>query len=180
MQSYFAVCLYFCALAFLPISAGASAPEIHDFTVKENLSQNGKLAVIALDPTQQTDNRIQGTYSFAVNGFQQDLTFTDGVAVTSHPVQSSTFAFFKHEAEKNEVGRFFFLRITDTGVKTYRINSILLIILPLVVLYIAYKLKRFLITLLVVALVYYYMNQTKGLDLSQIIEGISSSVKGLF
>lgn len=100
MQSYFAVCLYFCALAFLPISAGASAPEIHDFTVKENLSQNGKLAVIALDPTQQTDNRIQGTYSFAVNGFQQDLTFTDGVAVTSHPVQSSTFAFLNMKLKK--------------------------------------------------------------------------------
>jgi len=180
MQSYLAVCLYFCALAFIPVSVGASKPDIRDFTVKENLSQNGKLAVITLDSTQQTDNRIQGTYSFTINGFQQDLTFTDGVAVTSHPLQSSTFAFFKHDAGKNEVGRFFFLRITDTGVKTYKINSIWLIVLPLIVLYIAYKLKRFLITLVIIALVYYYMNQTKGLDLNQIIEGISSSVKGLF
>lgn len=180
MQSCFIVCLFLIALVF-PLNAVYGAlPEIHDFTVKENLSQNGKLAVIALDTIEQTDNRVQGTYRFSINGFQQDLVFTDGVAITRHPLASSTFAFFKHDSERKPVGRFFFLRVTENGVSTYRINSMLLIVLPLVILYIAYKLKRFLITLLVLALVYYYMNKTKGLDFTQIIDGIVSSLKGFF
>lgn len=180
MQSRFLVLFLSLAFALISTSLLGSTADIYDFTVKENLSQNGKLAVIALDTSEQTDNQIQGLHRFSINGFQQDLYFNDGVAVTTHPLTSSTFAFFKHESSAHEIGHFFFLRVTKAGVKTYRINSILLIVIPLIVLYIAYKLKRFLITLLILVLIYYYMNQTKGLDPSQLMEGIVSGLRGWF
>lgn len=180
MQRRFWVYLYLLLLISMSNDLYGSAPKIQDFTVKESLSQNGKLAVIALDSLNQNDPTINGAYPFTINGFQQELNFSDGVAITTHPVTSSTFAFLKHQSAADQTGRFFFLRTTDAGLKIYRINSLLLILIPVVVLYIAYKLKRFIITLVIVALVYYYMNQSKGLSLSQLLESFIDGVKDLF
>ncbi len=152
---------------------------IKDFTVKENLSQNGKLAIIAIDTAEKTDNTINGNYSFTINGFQQDLNFSDGVAVTSNPIESSTFVFFKYKFDGKDIGKLFFLRLTDKGITPYKISGFLLIIIPLLILYIAYKFKRFLITLLVLAIIYFYLNHSKGLDVRQLIESTIMGLKDL-
>lgn len=180
MQRRFGVYLYLLLLISVSIDLYGSTPGLQDFTVKESLSQNGKLAVIALDSLNQTDPTINGAHTFTINGFQQELNFHDGVAITTHPVTTPTFAFLKHHSTVDQTDRIFFLRATDAGLKIYRINSLLLILIPIVVLYIAYKLKRFIITLVIVALVYYYMNQSKGLSLSQLFGNVIDSIKDLF
>jgi len=165
---------------FMPSLSVAQSATIKDFTVKENLSQNGKLAIIAIDTAEKTDNTVNGNYSFTINGFQQDLRFSDGVAVTSNPIESSTFVFFKHKFAGSDIGKLFFLRVTDKGITPYKISGFLLIIIPLLILYIAYKFKRFLITLLFLAAVYFYLNHSKGLDVRQLIESSIMSLKDLF
>ncbi|WP_409150321.1 hypothetical protein [Sphingobacterium sp. BS-2] len=166
-------------LYLMPQDLLAQNTIIKDFTVKENLSQNGKLAIIAIDTAEKTDNTINGNYNFTINGFSQELKFTDGVAVTSNPIESSTFVFFKHKFAGSDLGKLFFLRVTDKGITPYKISGFLLIIIPLLILYIAYKFKRFLITLLILAAIYFYLNYSKGLDVRQLIESSIMGLKGL-
>lgn len=176
MKNLFTLILILGLSQLLPLPSLAQQAAIVDFDVKENLSQNGKLAIIAVDTAAKTNNNIQGSYAFTINGFKQDLQFTDGVAVTANPIESSTFVFFKHVEGTKELGKLYFLRVTEKGISPYKISGFLLIIIPLLILYIAYKFKRFLITLLVLALVYLYLNYSKGLDVKQLIE---SSILGL-
>ncbi len=157
----------------------AQNANIVDFDVKENLSQNGKLAIIAVDSLNKTNNGIQGSYKFNINGFQQDLRFNDGVAVTANPIESSTFVFFKHKSPQKDIGKLYFLRVTDKGITPYKISGLLLIILPLLILFIAYKFKRFLVTLAILAVAYLYLNYSKGLDVKQLIESTILGLKDL-
>ncbi len=152
---------------------------ISDFIVKENLSQNGKLAIIAVDSTEKANDRIRGTFVFSVNGFQQNLAFQDGVAVISDPVESSTFVFFKHKNIENEVGKFYFIRKTDDGLSPYKVNGLTLVLIPIIILLIAYAFKRLLVVFVVIALIYGYLHFSKGLDLSQLFESFFFGLKGL-
>lgn len=163
----------------LPFLSRAQQVGIQDFMVKENLSQNGKLAIIATDSLEKTNNLVQGDYTFTINGFQQILHFNDGVAVTSNPIESSTFVYFKHHAAQKDIGKLFFLRVTEKGISPYKISGILLLIIPLLILYIAYKFKRFLITLLILGIVYFYLNYSKGLDVKELIESTVLGLKNL-
>ncbi|MCL7989247.1 hypothetical protein M8998_14955 [Sphingobacterium sp. lm-10] len=157
----------------------AQPQAIRDFIVKENLSQNGKLAIIAVDTTERADDRIRGNFLFSVNGFQQNLNFRDGVAVIADPIESSTFVFFKHKNQDNEVGKFYFIRKTDNGLSPYKVNGLTLVVLPIAVLLIAYAFKRLLVVFVVVALVYGYLHFSKGLDISQLFESFFFGLRGL-
>lgn len=179
MKNSWIICLILAMAMIFPFTGTAQQASINDFMVKENLSQNGKLAIIATDSLEKTNNQVNGDYKFTINGFQQDLRFTDGVAVTSNPIESSTFVFFKHKSGSKEIGKLFFLRVTEKGISPYKISGFLLIVVPLLVLFIAYKLKRFLITLLIIALVYFYLNYSKGLDVKQLIESTILGLKDL-
>ncbi|MFD2600078.1 hypothetical protein ACFSQ3_14065 [Sphingobacterium corticis] len=161
------------------LTSTAQTQMISDFIVKENLSQNGKLAIIAVDSTEKANDRIRGTFLFSVNGFQQNLAFQDGVAVISDPVESSTFVFFKHKNIENEVGKFYFIRKTDGGLSPYKVNGLTLVLIPIIILLIAYAFKRLLVVFVLIALVYGYLHFSKGLDLSQLFESFFFGLKGL-
>src|SRR5690606_40637512 len=88
MKKLFALLLFISLTQLLWQNVWAQQSNIVDFDVKENLSQNGKLAIIAVDSLDKTNNNIQGSYKFTINGFQQDLQFNDGVAVTANPIES--------------------------------------------------------------------------------------------
>lgn len=152
---------------------------IDDFTVKENLTQNGKLAIIALDSTEQPLERINGTFIFNLNGFQQELRFHDGVAVVQQPVESSTFVFFKHKNQQKTVSKLYYIHKKDNELKPYKINALLLLLIPIVILLIAYLFRRFLMTFVILALVYAYFHFSKGLEFSNIMESILDALKNL-
>ena len=175
----FTNCLIITLLLITPFIGSAQHKTIGDFTVKENLSQNGKLAIIAVDSLEKTNNFVNGNYQFSINGFLQDLNFKDGVAVTANPIESSTFVFFKHKTATKELGKLYFLRVNEKEITPYKINGFLLILAPLLILYIAYKFKRFLITLLIIAAIYFYLNHSKGLDFSQMLQDTLVNLKDL-
>ena len=179
MKNSWIIGLLLALIGLLPLASSAQQVAISDFMVKENLSQNGKLAIIATDSLEKTNNNIQGNYRFTINGFEQDLKFSDGVAVTSNPIASSTFVYFKHKSGQKDIGKLFFLRVTEKGITPYKISGMLLLIIPLLILYIAYKFKRFLITLLILAIIYFYLNYSKGLDVRELIESSILGIKNL-
>ena len=165
---------------FVFVTAVQAQPQrIDNFIVKENLTQNGKLAIIALDSAEQPMEHINGTFIFNLNGFQQDLRFHDGVGVVQDPLESSTFVFFKHKNQINTVSKFYYIHKKDNELKPFKINGLLLLFIPVVVLLIAYLFKRFLATFVVMALVYAYFHYSKGLDLSTMLESILDALKSL-
>jgi len=165
---------------FLSIaSAQAQQLRIDNFIVKENLTQNSKLAIIALDSVEQPLERINGTFVFNLNGFQQDLRFHDGVAVVQQSVESSTFVFFKHKNQEKTVSKLYYIHKKDNELKPFKINGLLLLVIPLAILLIAYMFRRFLLTFVILALLYAYFHFSKGLDFSNIMESILDALKNL-
>ncbi|TYR33025.1 hypothetical protein FXV77_18490 [Sphingobacterium phlebotomi] len=165
---------------FLSVASAQAQPQrIDNFIVKENLTQNSKLAIIALDSAEQPLERIDGTFVFNLNGFQQDLRFHDGVAVVQQPVESSTFVFFKHKNQEKTVSKLYYIHKKNSELKPFKINGLLLLFIPLAILLIAYLFRRFLVTFVVLAVVYAYFHFSKGLDFSNIMESILDALKSL-
>jgi len=153
---------------------------IENFIVKENLTANGKIALIAVDSLENVNEHINGTFKFSINSFEQSLTFHDGVAVPSHPIDGSTFALFKHKNQHNSISKLYFLYKTDKEIIPVKINGLLLLIIPGIILLIAYMFKRFLTAFVILALIYVYFSSTKGLSLVQILENTYHTIKAFF
>jgi len=160
------------------VLAQAQPQHIGNFVVKENLTQNGKLAIIAVDSAEQPLESINGTFVFNLNGFEQDLSFHDGVAVIKHPLASSTFVFFKHKNQESSVGKLYYIHKSDQALKPFKISGLLLLIIPGALLLVGYLFKRFLTVLVILAIIYGYFHYSKGLDLGKIIETIFAGIKG--
>lgn len=165
-------------LTFSLVSFG-QPQQINNFIVKENLTQNGKLAIIAVDSLEKPLESINGTFLFNLNGFQQDLIFHDGIAVVKQALESSNFVFFKHQNKDKSVGKLYYVHKSEKGLKPIKIYGMLLLIIPAGILLIAYAFKRFIGTFVVLALVYAYFHYSKGLDFSKIIESIFLGLKNL-
>src|SRR5690554_3513268 len=99
-------------LLFILLAPGllvAQESRIENFLVMENLLRNDKLAIIATDTADVPNEAISGTYQFVINGFRQELTFHEGVAVTPQAIDKSTFVFVKHQNQTGSVGKLYFL-----------------------------------------------------------------------
>src|SRR5690606_3511048 len=77
---------------------------INNFIVKENLIRNGKIAIIACDSAEKPLESVNGIFRFVINGFQHELRFHDGVAITPQTIEKSTFVFLKHRNESGSHG----------------------------------------------------------------------------
>ncbi|HMR18280.1 MAG TPA: hypothetical protein PKA53_03180 [Sphingobacterium sp.] len=159
---------------------GQQYQRIDNFIVKENLTSNGKIAIIAVDSAENANENINGTFKFSINGFEQSLAFHDGVAVSPHPIESSTFAYFKHKNLEKTSGKFYFLYKKDNEINPIQINGLLLLLIPTVLLLIAYVMRRFMVTLLILAIAYAYFSFSKGLSVVQILESAYNTILNLF
>ena len=166
-------------LLLIPFWAGAQQQNIQDFVVKENLSKNGKLAIVALDSVGNTNETINGNYMVTINGFTQALQFHDGVAVANQKIESSTFVFFNHKNQEKSKGRLFYIYKTDKGLSPFAISGLMFLIIPAIVLGIAYMFKKVIMTAIALAIVFFLFNHSQGLDISKIFESIFSSLKNL-
>lgn len=153
---------------------------INNFDVKESLTGNSKIAIIATDSLNNPIEKIGGTFKFTINGFEQNLIFHQGVAVTDDPIDGSTFVYFKHKNQEKSTGKLYFLYKKGKEITPIKINGLLLIIIPAIILFIAYAMKRFISTFIILALVYSYFSFSKGLSISQIIESALEVVKKIF
>lgn len=172
----FAILLFFCSTLF----AQQGNKDINNFLVKENLTANGKVAIIAVDSVETANEAINGTYKFSINGFEQTLAFHHGVGVPDHPIDGSTFVYFKHKNQNNSTGKLYFLYKKDNKITPVKINGLLLLIIPALLLLVAYAFKRLLTTFVVLAVVYGYFSFSKGLSVSQILESAVEVLKSFF
>jgi len=170
---------YLLIILFLTLCASSYAQQqvIKDFTVKENLTQNGRLAIVATDTTGQANETINGTFVFTMNGLQQELSFRNGVAVANSKIESSTFVFFKHKNKDDTIGKLFYIFKSDKGLNPIKISGLALLLIPCIILLIAYTFKRFIVVAVVLALAYAFVNYSQGLSISNLLESIIMGIK---
>lgn len=164
---------------FPAIVAWAQPLRIDEFAVKESLLQNGKLAVIAMDTAEQPLEKINGTFFFSLNGLQQELRFHDGVAVIKQPLESSTFIFFKHKNQENTISKLYYIHKKNNELKPYKINGMLLFLIPITILLIAYMFRRFVTAFVLIGLVYAYFHFSKGLNFPNLIQSVLNTLTNL-
>lgn len=153
--------------------------EINHFVVRENLIKNGKLAIIATDTEERPNEEISGTFQFVINGFQEELQFHDGVAITSSAVETSAFVFIKHRNQQGSHGRLYYIWKRDKGLHPIAINWYFLVIVPAVILLIAYLFRRIMVLAIVILIILFIYMNSKGLDIEGIFETIAHGVKSL-
>lgn len=157
----------------------AQEANINHFLVKESLLKNSKLAIIAADSLDVPLEKINGTYTFSVSGFTQELTFNNGVAILPLPIDKSTFVYIKHQNDAGTHSKLIYVYKKDGDLSPFTISRIFLIIVPLIIIILAFAFKRFMyvaLILLIIWLIFSYMN---GLNVSTFFETTFDYLKNL-
>lgn len=171
---------YLLLVLLLPLLVTARQnQDINHFIVKENLTKNGKLAVIATDADENPNEHLSGTYQFVINGFNQELLFNEGVAITPQAIEASVFVFIKHRNENGSHGRLYYVVKNDQGINPIAISWYYLILVPAAFLLVAYLFKRLMVVAIMILIAFFIFNYRKGLDLENIFETIVHGIKEL-
>ncbi|WP_158796697.1 hypothetical protein [Pedobacter sp. L105] len=173
--------IYYCLL-FLLISSSAFAQNanINNFLVKEGLLKNSKLAIIAADSLGEPMENINGVYTFTISGFTQHIKFNDGVGNLPMQLDKSSFVYVKHENDKGTHSKLLYVYKKDGTLNPYTINSMWLVLFPLILIFLAFAFRRLIIIIVIILLVYVYFNHSNGLNLSTFFETIFDNLKKAF
>lgn len=153
--------------------------QISHYTLKENLNQNDKLAILVVDSAEKPVEHINGTFQFTINGFNYPLSFHDGVAITPNKIESSTFVYLQHKNSSGNHAALFYVLKKDSGLQIYKIDWYILILIPIGLLFLVMLFKRFIWIAVILFGLYLYYNAQKGLQLGNFIEIILEGLKGL-
>lgn len=153
--------------------------QINNYIIKENLTQNDKLAILACDSSDKPMEHINGTFQFTINGFNYPLSFHDGVAITPNKIENSTFVYLQHKNSSGKHAILFYVLKKDGGLQIYKINWYILILIPIALLFLVMLFKRFLWIAVILFGLYLYYNAQKGLQLGNFLEIILEGIKSL-
>ena len=183
LQSLF---LTFCLISFAlssfaqTESTSSSQVAINNFIVKENLLKNDKVAIIACDANEKPLENVSGTFQFSINGFKQVLKFNEGVAVSPQQIDKSTFIYLRHENESGTHGKLYYVIKKDQDLKLIKINWMLLVLIPLIVIILATMFRKFILIAGVLLIVLFVFNSSNGLKLGTFFETVFDGLKSVF
>lgn len=153
--------------------------QINHFMIKENLIKNNKLAIIATDSLEKPLEKINGTFQFSINGFNNPLIFHDGVAIAPNKIENSTFVYLQHKNQSGTHSALFYVLKKDDGLQIYKIGWFILLLIPTILIIFVMLFKRFLWIGIILIGVYLYYNSQKGLGVSSFFEIIIEGFKNL-
>lgn len=174
MRYLYLITLLFCA----NICFGQNA-NINNFIVKESLLKNSKLAIIAADSLNQPLEEINGVYTFSVSGFSQEITFANGVAILPLKISKSTFVYIKHDNDNGTHSKLLYVFKKDGNLNPFTISRIFLIIIPLLIIFLAFAFKKFIYIAVILLLIFMYFNHSNGLNISTFFETTIDYLKNL-
>lgn len=177
--------LYLIFLASFPVLSQTSSDnsnqvEINNFIVKENLLKNDKIAIIACDANEKPLESVSGTFQFSINGFKQALRFNDGVAVAPQQIDKSTFIYLKHENENGTHGKLYYVLKKDLDLKLIKINWLLLVLIPLIVIILATMFRKFILIAAVLLIILFVFNSSNGLKIGTFFETVIDGLRSIF
>jgi len=173
----FSICLLLsicCLSIFAQKKKGGS---LDNYIVKENLVKNDKLAIIACDSAERPMDNINGHFLFTINGFKQQLLFSEGVAITPQEIDKSSFVFLKHENAKGSHVKLYYVIKSDDGLNPIKVNWLVLLIIPLGIIVLAGVYKRLIVIAILVLCGYFYFNHHQGLSFEGAFETIYQGIK---
>ena len=174
MKNLFSFCLL-----FISSICFAQNTSINHFMVKESLLKNSKVAIIATDSLENPIENINGTYTFSVSGFTQQLTFHDGVSILPLPIDKSTFVYIKHENESGTHSKLLYIYKKANDLNPITISRVFFIIIPLIIVILAFAFKKFIYMGIILFLVFFFFSYSKGLNISTYFETIFDYLKNL-
>ena len=157
----------------------AQATGINNFIVKESLLKNSKIAIIAADSLEKPIEAINGTYTFSVSGFTQQLNFNEGVSILPLPIDKSTFVYIKHENDGGTHSKLLYVYKKDGDLNPITISRVFFIIIPLVIILLAFAFKKFIYMAVVLFLIFFFFSYSNGLNISTYFETIFDYLKNL-
>ena len=173
--------LYYCLLLLMMSGTGfAQKADVNNFIVKESLLKNSKLAIIAADSLDQPLENINGLYTFSVSGFTQPVKFNDGVAILPMQLERSAFVYIKHQNDKGTHSKLLYVYKKDGTLNPYTINSLWLVVIPLLLIFMAFAFRKLIIFVVIILLLFMYFNHSNGLNLSTFFETIFDNLKKAF
>lgn len=167
-------------LLLLSYTGFAQKADINNFIVKESLLKNSKLAIIAADSLDKPQEQINGIYTFSVSGFTQSLKFNDGVAILPLQLERSTFVYIKHINDKGTHSKLVYVYKKDGDLSPYALNSIWLILIPVILIVLALAFRKFIIIAVILFLIFIYFNHSNGLSMPTFFETVFDGLKKLF
>lgn len=153
---------------------------VDNFVVKENLLKNNKIAIIATDKEEKPIESLNGTFQFNINGFQQELKFNNGVAIAPQPIDKSTFLYLRHENESGTHGKLYYIYKKDDNLRPFKINWLILVLIPLGIIILATMFRRFIIIGGIILILIFIFNSQNGLKLSTFFDTVMDGLKSLF
>lgn len=169
----------FLFLLFLGNYCVAQTANINNFLVKESLLKNSKLAIIAADSLEKPLENINGLYTFSVSGFSQPLNFTGGIATIPLQIEKSTFVYIKHQNDKGTHSKLLYVYKKDGDLNPITISRIFLIIIPLVLIVLAFAFKKFLYLAVILLAIFLFFGYTNGLNIGTFFETTFDYLKNL-
>ena len=170
-------------LLFMIVSLGSVAQidqNINFFTVNENLLKGQKLAIIATDSLEVPNETINGVYHFSVNGFKQELKFTDGVAVCPLQIEKSAFVFIKHINEQKNPSNLYYVYQKNQDLNPIKINWYLLLVIPACLVLIGYMFRRMIGIVIFILTILFYFYYSKGLSMPTFFESVFNGIRNVF
>ncbi len=165
-------------VAFAPLLY-AQQDSLKNFIVKENLIKNDKLAIIAADDKEQPVEYVNGMYMMSINGFKQELTFNNGVAVAPQQIDKSTFVYIKHKSAAGTHGKLYYILKKESGLNPIKINWLMLVVIPLILISLASMFRKFILLAILILVVLMLFNNSNGLSISTLLETITDGIKSI-
>ncbi|RZK53222.1 MAG: hypothetical protein EOO87_13430 [Pedobacter sp.] len=168
-------------LFFMLISGTAfsQTAAINNFIVKESLLKNSKLAIIAADSLETPIESINGSYTFSVSGFTQQLNFSNGVAILPMQVDKSTFVYIKHRNDLGTHSKLLYVYKKDENLNPFTISRVFLIIIPLLIIFLAFAFKKFIYIAIFLLVIFFIFSYSNGLNISTFFETTFDYLKNL-
>jgi hypothetical protein len=142
---------------FLATNCMAQETDINNFLVKESLLKNSKLAIIAADSLDNPLEKISGTYTFSVSGLPL-------------AIDKSTFVYIKHQNDQGTHSKLLYVYKKEGNLNPFTISRIFMIIVPLVIIILAFAFKRFIYIAIILLIIFLIFSYSNGLNISTFFE----------
>lgn len=158
----------------------ADSVAINNFEVKDNPFGNNQIAIVATDSLKNTQDNVNGLFTFTINGFEQKLTFNKGVAFYSPKIDKSIFLYVRHVNDNGSHGNLYYVYKHDDKLSPIYISWLILLGIPVLLILLAYMFKRFIIIAAIIFIIFFYFNHHSGLSLSTFFESILDGLRNIF
>ncbi|MDB5031132.1 hypothetical protein [Mucilaginibacter sp.] len=158
----------------------ADTISINHFVVKDNPFADSEIAVVATDSVGNIQEKVDGVFSFTINGFLEQMKFDKGTAFYRHKLDKSSFFYVKHINDSGTHSMLYYIYKQDGKLRPFHISWVLLLIIPLALVLLGYMFKRFIIIAIVIFCIFLYFNHHNGLTMPTFFESIFDGLKGIF